>query len=65
MRRVPGKEIFEQRRFSEFDALEPGVACRGQQQIKLRFVASVVHDFEGKLAHNLSSFLAENSSKTA
>jgi hypothetical protein len=55
MGRIPSKEIFYQRRFPELDALKPRVACRGQHQIKLRFVAPVVHDFEGKLAHE--SFL--------
>jgi hypothetical protein len=33
------------------DALKARVACRGQHQITLRFVAPVVQDFEGKLAH--------------
>jgi hypothetical protein len=49
---IPGKEIFDQRRFPELDALKPRVACRGQHQIMLRLVAPVVHDFEGKLAHD-------------
>jgi hypothetical protein len=58
MGRISGKEIFDQRRFPDLDALQAGVACHGQHQIKLRFVAPVVHDFEGKLAHeSLFSFI--------
>src|SRR6185295_18639847 len=60
MRRIAGKEIRERRRFGESDALEPTAACRRQQQMKLRFVASVVHDLEGKFAHELSSFAPPN-----